>query len=133
MDGGVVVKGLLNPKVGIPAVLEPLGDLDINPKADFGGKGSTQSSGSFSGRLTVTVTEVLPNGNLVVEGGKKIKVNKDIQELKLRGTVNPVFITAGNTIPSYQLADVDLELIGKGPIGKQQKPGFLTKLFNKIF
>lgn len=134
MDGGVKIEGFLDylaPNFFEP--IWPLKDLDINPDESFDGSGETSSNNNFSTRMTATIIEVLPNGNLVIEGTRSVKVNEEDQELVVRGVVRPMDITPLNTIISTQIADAEIFYMGKGPIAKRQKPGLLSKIFNWIF
>ncbi|HQD39827.1 MAG: flagellar basal body L-ring protein FlgH [Firmicutes bacterium] len=93
-------------------------------------QGSTTRGGSITARVTAKVVEVLPNGNLVLEGSQQIVVNKEQQEIILRGVVRPQDITPENTILSSYLADAKIEYKGEGPIGgRRQEPGLLTNFF----
>lgn len=134
MKGGVKIEGFLDylvPDFFEP--IEPLKALDIDPEEEFDGSGETKSDNKFMTQLTATVIDVLPNGNLVIEGTRSIKINEENQELVLQGVVRVQDITPDNTILSTQIADAVIFYKGKGPIGKRNKPGLLTKIFNWIF
>ena len=134
MDGGVKIEGFLDylaPNFFQP--IWPLEDLDINPDESFDGSGETSSNNDFSTQMTATICEVLPNGNLVIEGTRNVKVNEEDQELVIRGVVRPMDITPLNTIISTKIADAEIFYKGKGPVAKRQKPGFLSKIFNWVF
>lgn len=96
----------------------------------FAGTGQTTSTDNFTGTITVTVTEVLPNGNLVVAGEKQIGIRRNSEKLKLTGVVNPEFIQPGNIIDSTQLADVRLDYRGGGNIEQSQIQGWFGRFFN---
>ncbi len=106
--------------------------LNLNASGDnaYNGTGQTASSGVFTGTITVTVIEVLPNGNLQVAGEKQIGIRENSETLKLSGVVDPAFIQPGNLISSTQVADVRLDYRGGGYIEEAQIQGWLGRVFN---
>ncbi len=96
---------------------------------DFSGKGGTQAANTFSGSITTTVIQVLPNGNLVVAGEKQIGVNQNVDVMRFSGTVNPKLLQPNNVIASTQVADVRVESRGRGPQGEAQTVGWLSRFF----
>src|SRR5580765_5894291 len=72
-------------------------------------KGAISSSNNFTGTIGVTVTEVLPNGNLVVSGEKQVALDKGVEYVRFSGTVSPDNITAGNIVSSTVVADARVE------------------------
>lgn len=102
-------------------------------KNNWKGNGNTSRSGKLSGTVTATVLEVLPNGNLLVEGSRSIRVNKETQYLKVRGIARPRDIDAQNSVNSKLLADAEIKFEGKGSVGSTQRPGLITKITNFIF
>lgn len=95
--------------------------------------GSTSQSGSLTAQMTVQVTEVLPNGNLKIEGTKEITVNAETQKIEVEGIVRPEDITISNTVNSTKIANSKIKYVGEGAIGDRQKPGLLTKVLNVFF
>jgi flagellar L-ring protein precursor FlgH len=92
-------------------------------------KGETGSDNTFNGVITVTVLEVLPNGNLVVTGQKQVGVNQNVDVMRFSGVVNPANIQAGNLVSSTQVADARLEVRGRGDIDRAQTTGWLSRFF----
>ena len=84
---------------------------------------------TVSGAMTVTVTEVLANGNLMVAGEKQLAINSEIEYIRLAGVVNPQLITAANSINSTQLADVQFESKSTQGIEKSQFTSMLARFF----
>jgi flagellar L-ring protein precursor FlgH len=101
-------------------------------KADFSGKGGTEAANTFSGTITATVAEVLPNGHLLVTGEKQIGLNHNVDVLRFTGTVDPLAILPGNLINSNQIANVRVESKGRGPQYEAQTVGWLTRFFLNI-
>lgn len=95
----------------------------------FEGKGETGSDNAFSGTITVTVIDVLPNGNLVVSGEKQVGINQNVEVLRFSGVVDPVSLLPGNLVPSTRVADARLEVRGRGDIDHAQTVGWLARFF----
>ena len=107
--------------------------LNLNMAAktnnDFSGKGGTQAANTFSGSITTTVIDVLPNGNLVVAGEKQIGVNQNVDVMRFSGTVDPRLLQPNNIISSTQVANVRVESKGRGAQGEAQTVGWLSRFF----
>jgi len=98
----------------------------------FEGKGSTDTANDFSGVINVTVTEVLPNGHLVIAGEKQIGVNFNTDVLRFSGQVDPLMIRPGNVIASAQIANVRIEHRGRGQQAEAQGIGWLSRVFLNV-
>jgi len=98
----------------------------------FKGTGSTSRTDSMAAYMTATVVDKLPNGNLVIRGSRWTKVNNDMQQIILEGVIRPVDVTRNNTVLSQNIADAKIFLVGKGPLAKQQKPGWLGQVVDFI-
>lgn len=99
----------------------------------FESQGSKNSTNRASGRVTVTVVDVEPNGNMVIEGIQSIWQNKDEHKITLRGVVRRDDVSYNNTVPSSQVADAMIKFDGKGPLNSKQRQGILTQIFNILF
>jgi flagellar L-ring protein precursor FlgH len=95
----------------------------------FAGKGDSSSSNLFTGTITVTVIEVLPNNNLIVSGERQIGINQGSEFIRFSGVVNPTTIVNGNTVSSTQVADARIEYRGTGYIDEAQTMGWLSRFF----
>ena len=100
---------------------------------NFSAQGSASDTNRFTGNVTVTVVEVLPNGNMVVEGTQSIWQNRDEHKITLRGVVRRQDVTTNNTVLSTRVADATLKFDGKGPLNAKQRQGILTQIFNILF
>lgn len=98
-------------------------------KAEQSFKDNDSNSNTISGTITVTVVEVLANGNLVVAGEKQIAVNNDTDYIRLAGIVNPAHITAANTVNSTQLANVQIESKTSQGLDRSQLTSMLARFF----
>ncbi len=99
----------------------------------FEGGGTITRTGKLMASVTVTVVGVTESGELLVAGGQEIKLNNEDQYIHLTGRVRPDAITAENTVISNRIADAVITYKGEGLLGKRQKPGFITRVFNWIF
>ena len=106
--------------------------LDASTSNSFEGKGTSGNENQFAGTITVTVVEVLPNGNLVVSGEKQVGINQGVETLKFAGVVDPLTIMPGNTVSSRQVADARMQVRDAGDIDKVQTTGWLTRFFLSI-
>lgn len=98
----------------------------------FEGSGTTESANTFSGTITATVVEVLPNGHLVVAGEKQIGVNQHVDVLRFSGQVDPRAIRPGNSVVSTQIANVRIEQRGRGAQAEAQAIGWLARFFLSV-
>ena len=96
--------------------------------SNFDSKGVSSASNQFSGTITVTVLEVLSNGNLNVAGEKRLAVGTEEEVIRFGGIVSPVNLQ-GNTILSSQVADARIEYRGAGITDEVKSASWLTKLF----
>ena len=104
-------------------------DVEASGGNTFNGKGGANASNTFSGTLTVTVDQVLVNGNLHVVGEKQIAINQGTEFIRFSGVVNPRTISGSNTVPSTQVADARIEYVGNGYINEAQNMGWLQRFF----
>jgi len=98
----------------------------------FAGKGSTENTNDFSGTVTSVVTEVLPNGHLLITGEKQIGVNQNVDVLRFSGQVDPRAIQPGNTVASAQIANVRIDHRGKGAQADANGIGWLGRFFLNV-
>ena len=98
----------------------------------FGGKGGTESAHNFSGTISATVMEILPNGHLALYGEKQIGLNENVDVLKFSGTVAPHTILPGNVVSSNQVANVRIASRNRGAQGESQAIGWLSRIFLSV-
>ncbi len=110
-----------------PAKLPNLGiDVDNKHEAD----GTTRRRNQVVFTVACTVTRVMPNGNVELQGEKRVTVNRDDSLIKLTGMARTRDVTAQNTIDSNQLANAQIELKGQGPLWNNQRRGLLTRFLD---
>ncbi|HEX7972467.1 MAG TPA: flagellar basal body L-ring protein FlgH [Thiobacillus sp.] len=96
---------------------------------EYDDKSKLNSSNTFSGSVTVTVIEVLPNGNLAVAGEKQIALDKGTEYIRLSGVVQPDTIQAGNTVSSAKVADARIEYRTSAKFDSAEVMGWLARFF----
>lgn len=98
----------------------------------FDGSGESAANNVFTGTIAATVTEVLPNGNLLVSGEKQVAINQGKEYIRFSGVINPHTITAANTVNSSQVADARIEYKGTGYPNETQNMGWLARFFLNV-
>ena len=96
----------------------------------FTGKGQSSQSNTMTGTITVTVAQVLSNGDLIVQGQKWLQINQGREYVRLRGIVRPADISPQNTVDSTKLADAHIAYSGQGMVNNSNRPGWLVRFFN---
>lgn len=109
-----------------------LPSTNITGKASNAGGGEVANSQSLTSRAAVLVTDVLPNGNLVIEGVRVVAFSGETQYVVLHGLVRPEDISSANTIFSTNIADARVEFVTEGTLTDAQKRGWLSKLYEKL-
>ncbi len=103
------------------------------PNNDFSGSGETTRTGSLSATLSARVVDVLPNGNLAIEGKREIYINNEKKEILLQGVVRPRDIAYDNSVLSTQIADAKMIYTGIGVVGDKQRPGWLMRVLDLVW
>ncbi len=93
------------------------------------GKGQVNNTNDFTGSITATVVNVLPNGHLLIRGEKQIGVNQNVDTLQFTGQVDPQTILPGNSVQSTQVANVRIQQSGRGAQADAQGMGWLARFF----
>ena len=124
--------------MGLESALELLGGkkdnlLSANVDSKYSGSGSTTRKESLNATITAKVVDVLPNGNLQLEGRRNVKVNNEDQIIVIEGTVRPADIGPDNVVNSIYIADARISYSGKGIISDRQSPGWLMNFIDKIW
>ncbi|MDR3562505.1 MAG: flagellar basal body L-ring protein FlgH [Negativicutes bacterium] len=99
----------------------------------FKAQGSLTNSNTVSGRMTVAISEIRPNGNLLISGSQMIKQNGEEQKIIVSGEVRPDDITPDNTVLSSFVANAQIHVDGKGPLSEKQRQGIISQLLNFLF
>lgn len=117
--------------------LAGLGDLSklINASVEskYGGAGSTSRQETLNATISAKVIEVMPNGNLQIEGRRNVKVNNEDQIIIVEGTVRPSDIDQTNSVNSIYIADARISYAGKGIVSDRQSPGWLMNIVDRLW
>jgi flagellar L-ring protein FlgH len=111
----------------------PLHALDSDYSNSFDGSASTSRSARLTARMTVSVIDELPNGDLVLDGVRTLKINGETEAIHLSGSINPALIRADNTVPSTSISDLNIEYTGKGSMTQGTRPGIFVRFANWLF
>jgi flagellar L-ring protein precursor FlgH len=107
--------------------------IDASSKNKFSGKGATSREGTLTGTISVIVTEVLPNGDLRIEGRRDVTVNSEKQLMTIAGIVRRVDVDTKNTVLSSAIADAKIEYSGLGVLDDVQRPGWLVRILDWVY
>jgi len=116
-DGDILTAGL------IPSI-----KIGGSSKNSLTGKGKTSRDGKLEARITARVVRVLSNGNLAIEGRRRLTVNAEDQYIVVSGIIRPEDITSDNVISSQYIADARIVYTGKGVINDKMRPGWMTRI-----
>ena len=100
-----------------------------NANREIEGEGELRQQNSIAGNITVTVTEVLPNGYLVISGEKLLTLNEGSEVVRISGIVRPTDVDANNQVLSAKIANAKITYRGNGVVSNSSKAGWLTKFF----
>ena len=110
-------------------------DLQTTVSSDnkFTGTGKADQSNSLTGNISVTVIELLPNGDLKVRGEKRVTLNQGDEYVRLSGIVRPIDIDPSNTVSSDKVADATIMYTGNGSMADASKMGWLSRILNSAW
>lgn len=136
-DEDVNLNNLLGVETQLTKVLpEAVTGADL---VDFGstsrsrGTGTTEREEEVSMRLAATVTQILPNGNMVIQGRQEVRVNFEKRVLELAGVIRPEDILTDNTISYDKIAEARISYGGKGQITDVQQPRYGQQVYDILF
>lgn len=105
----------------------------VSSDQTFKGEGDSSLSNSLNGRISVTVTEVLANGNLIVKGEKLLTLNQGDEYVRFSGIVRSQDVRPDNTVSSTLVADAKIVYLGDGAVADANSMGLLSRFFNKFW
>lgn len=134
VSGGVTAAAGLVPalQARFPNV-DPATLLAYESASSFSGSGQVKRKGSVNATLPVQVRRVMPNGDLMFEGKKHIKVGSEENSIYIRGMVRAGDIRPDNSVLSSRIASAEIEYTGKGDVSVQQRPGWFTRGLSRIW
>lgn len=107
-------------------------DGDISSETDTQGQGATTRSESIDLSIAAVVTQVLPNGNLMIEGTQEVRVNAELRILTIAGIVRPTDIGGSNTIPYDRIAEARVSYGGRGRLTEVQQPAYGQQVLDTV-
>lgn len=120
--GNVVLPGILGEGTTLPSI------TGVNPTETFNGTGSVSDTNLFESKIAVMVVDVQPNGNLLIEGARKIKASGEGQYLVVRGIVRGDDVLSDNTVDSINILNASVELFSEGDLKNAQTKGWVQRL-----
>ena len=112
----------------LPKAIDPSKLVSVSSNGTSDGTGTIKRNESVTLRLAGVVTQVLPNGNLVVSARQEVRVNSELRELQVSGVIRPQDIASDNTVQHDRLAEARIAYGGKGQISAVQTPRWGTQL-----
>ena len=107
--------------------------IGLQSSRDFEGEGKVESSNDVRATVTARVMSVLDNGNLVIEGRRSIKINKDTKVILISGIIRPADITSENTVLSERMHNFRVGIEGEGPLTQAQQQGIFSRLLGFLW
>jgi flagellar L-ring protein precursor FlgH len=117
--------GLENPVAkALPGATDVANLVKTNSDSETNGKGQIQRDETINTTIAAIITQILPNGNLVIDGKQEVRVNNEVRELDVAGIVRPEDISNANTINQTQIAEARIAYGGRGDITRIQQPRY---------
>lgn len=107
------------------------GSIDLSN--DFSGGGAISRTGELVASVSVTIQEVLPSGEFRIHGEQMIELNEEKQYIRVDGKVRPEDISSDNAVLSTRISDANITYVGDGLLGRRQKQGVLSRVFDWLF
>lgn len=116
----------------LPDAAIPSNLVDVQSDHDVSGEGKIDRSEEIDVTMAAVVTQVLPNGNLVIEGTQEIRVNYELRQLTVRGIIRRADISSDNSIESKKIAELRVSYGGQGTISDMQQPRYGRQLLDIV-
>ena len=114
-------------------ILSFIRSLSLTTSNTSAGDGSVERKHHATGTVACLVTEVLPNGNLVIEGTRDVRTSEEILQFQIIGVIRPQDVNSDNQINSSLIANAELAVKGRGIVSRTQKPGVVTQILQAVF
>ena len=114
-------------------ILRFIRGLSFSSSNSSAGDGSVERKHHATGTVACLVTEVLPNGNLVIEGTRDVRTSEEVLQFQIVGVIRPQDVDSDNQIKSSLIANAELAVKGRGIISRTQKPGIITQILQAVF
>jgi flagellar L-ring protein precursor FlgH len=119
------------PATGLLSLFKPT-DASASTTRNFKGSGATDQANSLTGEVSVTVAKVFPNGTMLVQGQKRVTLNRGDEFVQIRGLVRTADIDADNRVLSTRVADAQIAYTGKGDVARASRQGWLGRFFSMV-
>jgi flagellar L-ring protein precursor FlgH len=123
--------GITPPSSGPLSLFRP-SDVGVSGNRNFNGGGTADQANSLSGEVSVTVAQVFPNGTMLVQGQKRVTLNRGDEFVRIRGLVRTADVDAYNRVPSTRVADAEISYTGKGDVARASRQGWLSRFFSVV-
>ncbi len=123
--------GVTPPSTGPLSLFDPT-DASVSGNRNFNGQGTAAQANSLSGEVSVTVAEVYANGTMLVQGQKRVTLNRGDEFVRIKGLVRMADVDANNRVPSTRVADAQIAYTGKGDVARASRQGWLSRFFQTI-
>ena len=127
-DTGTQRNNGLNADVSIHYHRDHIASGRASVGSDFDGGGRTERAGKLVAQLTVSIRDVMANGDLLVAGEQQLTINDERQRISLTGRVRPQDISEANVVLSTRIADADITYVGEGHLADRQKPAWWRQI-----
>jgi flagellar L-ring protein precursor FlgH len=107
--------------------------LSVNGSNVYSGIGDTTRTSAVTTKISAVVVKILPNGTLMIAGEHRVEVNDEVQTIEISGMVRPNDVSLQNTVFSYQVAEANVSVKGKGVVGEAESPGVVVRFLNWLF
>ena len=117
----------------LPRFFQPLPSIAANQVSDFDGLAQYDKDNRFETKISVIVIDVLPNGNLIVEGRRRLVVDRETKIVRISGQVRPVDVLANNTVKSEYVADAAIAYEGEGILSSATTRGWFSRFLDIVW
>ncbi|MEG3087467.1 flagellar basal body L-ring protein FlgH [Sphingomonas sp. PB4P5] len=124
--------GITPPTTGLASKLFSATDATVSGKRNFTGTGTADQSNTLSGEVSVTVAKVFPNGTMLVQGQKRVTLNRGDEFVQIKGLIRVADIDANNRVLSTRVADAQIAYTGKGDVARASRQGWLSRFFSVV-
>lgn len=131
-DSNSVTSPLLS-SLNVPIFGKIINNLGTGASSSVAGAGNSTNTSQITAKVAVIVKEVLPNGNLVIEGTRWVKVNKEETNITFTGIVRRDDVRGDDTVMSENVAEAKITNVSKGLVAERQRKGFITRLLDWLF